>query len=244
MMIASTNPPTVYLYKKFYLMKCSYKFEYDEFKNQSHICSAGYQRRLHTKLVQENDQVELAKVLPLSQVTEAVSYEELAYKLLKEGKIANLNWVEEYMIPEMEKRFYHYFQSYFDQEGAIEDSRIGEYNACEFNIDDNMNFWLLECTTNPNMIPGSEVMRNFQDQLHVDAIPILVAYARQKYVRIKALIQDLMAQMRTKGELTTKHFNETMSFIQSRMKDEPIDNERFDKVFHRINFKRAKASCD
>ena len=58
------------------------------------------------------------------------------------------------MIPEMEKKFYHYFKSYFQAVGEILTPRVGEYNACEFDIDDNLNFWLLECTSNPNMVPG------------------------------------------------------------------------------------------
>ena len=35
-----------------------------------------------------------------------------------------------------------------------------------------------------------------------------------------------------------------MDLIQTNLKDKPIDNEDFDKVFHRIDFNRAKVSCD
>jgi hypothetical protein len=79
---------------------------------------------------------EFDNILPVTQVTEPVTYEEFARRLLAEGKIKDLSWVDTYMIPEMEKRFHHYMQSYFDEAGQWPDPRTGEYKACEFNIDD------------------------------------------------------------------------------------------------------------
>ena len=67
---------------------------------------------------------------------------------MKEGKVKTKSWTQSYMIPEMEKKFYHYFKSYFEEAGDIPTPRVGEYMACEFNL----NFWLHECTSNPNMV--------------------------------------------------------------------------------------------
>ncbi len=78
--------------------------------------------------------------------------------MIEEGKIKDRSWIDTFMIPEMDKRFHHYLSSYFDAEGKLNDPRFGEYNACEFNVDDNLNFWLLECTTEPNMIARPGVM--------------------------------------------------------------------------------------
>jgi hypothetical protein len=51
---------------------------------------------------------ELEKILPFHEITEAVTYDELARRLLKEGKIKDMSWVEDHMIPEMERKFYHF----------------------------------------------------------------------------------------------------------------------------------------
>ena len=40
--VASYHPFILYLHRKLYIMKCSYTFDHGEFKNQTHICSAGY----------------------------------------------------------------------------------------------------------------------------------------------------------------------------------------------------------
>jgi len=50
------------------------------------------------------------------------------------------------MIPEIEKRFNHYFMSYIDTAESLNDPRVGDYKACDFNVDSDLNFWLLECT--------------------------------------------------------------------------------------------------
>jgi hypothetical protein len=192
--------------------------------------------------------LEIAKVLPTTELTEAVTYEEFANRLIKEGKVKDQSWIQSYMIPEMEKRFHHYLQSYFDKAGQIEDLRAGEYNACEFNVDDNLNFWLLECTTNPNMIPGGPgTMMSFQSQLHRDGLPIIAAYSRQKYVRIKRLIADYMAKLiKQKGTklIYTKLYKEVHDRVEEAMKMEDIIDKRYDDVFHRIDFKRAAKTCE
>jgi hypothetical protein len=44
------------------------------------------------------------------------------------------------MIPELEKRVYHYLKSITNDE--LLDARFAEYVACTFNIDSQLNFWL------------------------------------------------------------------------------------------------------
>jgi hypothetical protein len=92
--------------------------------------------------------------MDIKEITEEVTYMEFAEYLIAEGKIKDRSWIDTYMIPEMEKRFSHYFQSYIDSEGSLPDPRFGGYAACEFDVDDNLNFWLLECTPMPNLVPS------------------------------------------------------------------------------------------
>ena len=92
-----------------------------------------------------------------------MTFDEFAQRLLSEGKIESMSWVEEKLIPDLEKKFYHFLEGYNEQEGLINDPRVGEYSACDLNIDSQLNIYLLECTTNPNMTPFElgGVMDNF-----------------------------------------------------------------------------------
>jgi hypothetical protein len=55
MMMVSTNPPIMYLYRNIYYMNCMYPADYPEFKNSSIICNSGYSRRLHEHLRETNN---------------------------------------------------------------------------------------------------------------------------------------------------------------------------------------------
>jgi hypothetical protein len=94
----------------------------------------------------------------------------------------------------MEKKFYHLLHSYFEGAGYWPDPRIGEYQACEIALDDDLNVWILECTANPTWIPKPDaiVLKKYLHQLHKDSIPIMVEYARAKYQRIKRMIKEFL----------------------------------------------------
>ncbi len=44
------------------------------------------------------------------------------------------------MIPEIEKRFNHYFMNYIDTAESLNDTRVGDHKACDFIVDSDLNF--------------------------------------------------------------------------------------------------------
>ena len=82
------------------------------------------------------------------------SFDEFELLLIHEGYDIPIGWANNYLVPEFQKAFTHFFKSLGQTDNVdglfLPDPRVGEYTACDFDIDSNFKLWFLECTMNPN----------------------------------------------------------------------------------------------
>jgi tubulin polyglutamylase TTLL1 len=114
--------------------------------------------------------------------------------LIKEGRISNEMWLDEYLYPRIHRSLIHMVRSTYYT--FVRDSRyklalcsFGEFFAVDFLLDDDLEVWVLEVNYNPQVlaVTPDRILRNFK--MVEDTLEIQFAYVRSKYLRLVAYLK-------------------------------------------------------
>ncbi|CAD8096417.1 unnamed protein product [Paramecium primaurelia] len=227
--IASTYPLIVYAYDSSLIRRCAMPFDKFSLEKSSHVCNTAIvKQKLEGQDLQEDQAFFIEWKLDYLQ--------EL---LLQKKAIKNKKWLNDYLYPKIHNTIQHLIMStqhYFDN-----DSKLSEFFGVDFMITDDLQIYVLEVNSNPQLLkttPG-RILQN--TQLVNDIIEIQVAYLRSKYVRLRSLIKRILSSKSTLQKFD-KEFKEA---YKDKLEPEfPISpNNLFRKIIDK-NLKDSKAYND
>ncbi|CAK77369.1 unnamed protein product (macronuclear) [Paramecium tetraurelia] len=187
--IASTNPPILFGYKKALIKQCALKFNLTDFSKEAHVCNTAITKSLKEDIKQQNNEYYIDWNL-----------EELQDLLLQDGLIISTDWLNEYLMPQIQLKLFHLFNSV--QNKLFKDSRVGEFFGVDFILDQNLELWIFECNRNPNFLVVTEGRKEKFNQLIPDMIYLQLEMVRNRFIRISQFLkQKLIPSIRQKSLL-------------------------------------------
>ncbi|CAK56620.1 unnamed protein product (macronuclear) [Paramecium tetraurelia] len=227
--IASTYPLIAYAYDSSLIRRCATPFDKFSLEKSSHVCNTAIVKtKIEGQDLDEDKQFFIEWKLDYLQ--------EL---LLKQKKIKNKKWLEDYLYPKIHTTIQHLIMStqhFFDK-----DSKLSEFFGVDFMLTDDLQIYVLEVNSNPQLLKTipERIVQN--TKLVKDIVEIQVAYLRSKYVRLRSLITSSL-QSKSNPQKFEKDFNEA---YKDKLEPEfPISsNNLFRKIIDK-NLKDSKAYND
>ncbi|CAD8046757.1 unnamed protein product [Paramecium sonneborni] len=190
--LASTNPIIAYAYDKTLIRRCIVPFDKFSLNKEAHVCNTAIvkstlkQRRSDLDLDDENaDESELFIDWKLDYLQDL---------LLKQGKIKDRKWLQNYLYPTVDRMIIHAIKSV---EGQItRDSRLAEFFAADFILTDDLKIHIMEINYNPQTLKTTLAREKQHTKMTQDMIDIQNAYLRSKYIRFKKIIYKILAKMK------------------------------------------------
>ncbi|CAD8138108.1 unnamed protein product [Paramecium pentaurelia] len=208
--IASTNPIIAYAYDKTLIRRCIAPFDKFSLDKEAHVCNTAIvQSTLQKKgsdlfMNDENsDESELYIDWKLDYLQEL---------LLKQGKIKDTKWLQNYLHPTIDRMIIHAIRS--AQQKFNRDSRLAEFFAADFILTDDLQIHIMEMNYNPQTLKTTLARERQHAKMTQDMIEIQNAYLRSKYLRFKKIITRLANKMnKEKRPLDSLLTNKTIDEI-------------------------------
>ncbi|CAD8140465.1 unnamed protein product [Paramecium octaurelia] len=190
--LASTNPIIAYAYDNTLIRRCIAPFDKFSLNKEAHVCNTAIvkstlkQRGSDLDMDDENaDESELFIDWKLDYLQEL---------LLKQGKIKDKKWLQNYLYPTVDRMIIHSIKSV---EGQItKDSRLAEFFAADFILTDDLKIHIMEINYNPQTLKTTPAREKQHTKMTQDMIDIQNAYLRSKYLRFKKIILKIVAKMK------------------------------------------------
>ncbi|CAD8046668.1 unnamed protein product [Paramecium primaurelia] len=190
--LASTYPIIAYAYDKTLIRRCIAPFDKFSLNKEAHVCNTAIvkstlkQRGSDLDMDDENaDESELF-------IDWKLDY--LQNLLLKQGKIKDKNWLQNYLYPTVDRMIIHAIKSVEGQ--IIRDSRLAEFFAADFIMTDDLKIHIMEINYNPQTLKTTLAREKQHIKMTQDMIDIQNAYLRSKYLRFKKIIIKILAKMK------------------------------------------------
>ncbi|CAD8106689.1 unnamed protein product [Paramecium sonneborni] len=227
--IASTYPLIVYAYDSSLIRRCATPFNKFSIEKSSHVCNTAIlKKKIEAEQMENEEQYYIDWNLDYIQ--------EL---LLKQKKIKNKNWLNNYLYPKIHNAIQHLImstQQFFDK-----DSKLSEFFGVDFMLTDDLQIYVLEVNSNPQLLKTIPYRVIQNTKLVNDIIEIQISYLRSKYIRLKLLIKKILSRKSTIKKFT-KEFKEAY-----KDKLEPQFQISSQNLFRKIidkNLKDSKAYND
>ena len=119
--------------------------------------------------------------------------------LVKIGKVDSLDWLDTILRPAFSRAFIHLARA--GRESMVKDSRFFEFLGVDFLIDEDLNIWLIEVNSIPQIRPSSDKKAIFLTNMISDLIAIEKGYLQSRVKRVTKLF-DSVAEKLLKIETT------------------------------------------
>ncbi|CAD8120836.1 unnamed protein product [Paramecium sonneborni] len=227
--IASTYPLIVYAYDSSLIRRCAMPFNKFSLEKSSHVCN--------TAIVKKKIGAEDLQVDEQFFINWKLDY--LQELLLQQKKIKNKNWLNNYLYPKIHNTIQHLIMS--TQQFYDKDSKLSEFFGVDFMLTDDLQIYVLEVNSNPQLLKTTPDRIKQNTKLVNDIIEIQIAYLRSKYVRLRSLIKKILSSNST-IEKFEKEFKEA---YKDKLEPEfPISPQNLFRKIIDKNLKDSKAYND
>ncbi|CAD8142537.1 unnamed protein product [Paramecium octaurelia] len=214
--LASTNPIIAYAYDKTLIRRCIATFDKFSLDKEAHVCNtAVVQSTLQKKgsdLYMREDNSDESELY----IDWKLDY--LQDLLLKQGKIKDTKWLQNYLYPTIDRMIIHAIRS--TQQKFNRDSRLAEFFAADFILTDDLQIYIMEMNYNPQTLKTTLAREKQHAKMTQDMIEIQNAYLRSKYLRFRKIITKLASRMnKEKRPLDQLLTNKTIDEINSAYVD-------------------------
>ncbi|CAD8170403.1 unnamed protein product [Paramecium octaurelia] len=219
--LASTNPIIAYAYDKTLIRRCIYPFDKFSLLKGAHVCNTAIVKSTLKKMQNEDDDNDSDETDDDDDNNDEISSQEdtlfidwkldhLQEILLKEGRIQNNQWLQNELLPKVDRMIIHAIRS--TQHTFAKDSKLGEFFAADFLLTDDLDLHIMEINYNPQTLNTTEARKQQHFKMVQDMIEISNAYLRSRFTRFQRIIGKLLSELESKKQkgkdLITNHIGQ------------------------------------
>ncbi|CAD8188739.1 unnamed protein product [Paramecium pentaurelia] len=207
--LASTNPIIAYAYDKTLIRRCIYPFDKFSLLKGAHVCNTAIVKSTLKKMQNEDDDDNDSDENDDDDNNDEINSQEdtlfidwkldhLQDILLKEGKIQNKEWLQNELLPKVDRMIIHAIRS--TQHTFAKDSKLGEFFAADFLLTDELDLHIMEINYNPQTLNTTESRRQQHFKMVYDMVDISNAYLRSRYMRFQRIVEKLLKELEEKKQ--------------------------------------------
>ncbi|CAD8093785.1 unnamed protein product [Paramecium primaurelia] len=207
--LASTNPIIAYAYDKTLIRRCIYPFDKFSLLKGAHVCNTAIVKSTLKKMQNEDDDDNDSDENDDDDNNDEINSQEdtlfidwkldhLQEILLKEGKIQNKEWLQNELLPKVDRMIIHAIKS--TQHTFAKDSKLGEFFAADFLLTDELDLHIMEINYNPQTLNTTESRRQQHFKMVYDMVDISNAYLRSRYMRFQRIVEKLLKELEEKKQ--------------------------------------------
>ncbi|CAK79159.1 unnamed protein product (macronuclear) [Paramecium tetraurelia] len=210
--LASTNPIIAYAYDKTLIRRCIYPFDKFSLLKGAHVCNTAIVKSTLKKMQNEDDDNDNDSdetdddddnnndEISSQEDTLFIDWklDHLQEILLKEGRIENNKWLQNELLPKVDRMIIHAIRS--TQHTFAKDSKLGEFFAADFLLTDDLDLHIMEINYNPQTLNTTEARKQQHFKMVQDMIEISNAYLRSRFMRFQRIIGKLLTELESKKQ--------------------------------------------
>lgn len=187
MLIASTNPLTVYYHDGFLRVSL---FEYDTTTENNQVLLTNL--ALNHEIYEKVQQGDLHKGMDEEQLKHAQqwNFERLQAYLLSTGVINDPNWLDNYLRPEFKKAMIHLTR--MTAPNFIKRSNVYELYGVDFILDTDLKLWFIEANAGPALAGYSQTLEPHIRGMIKDHFEIVFGLLRSRMKRVIVFINNMI----------------------------------------------------
>ncbi|CAD8090559.1 unnamed protein product [Paramecium sonneborni] len=212
--LASTNPIIAYAYDKTLIRRCIFPFDKFSLQKGAHVCNTAIVKSTLKKMQNEddddddndndsdenNDDDDNNDEMNSQEDSLFIDWklDHLQEILLREGRIKNKNWLQQELLPQVDRMIIHAIRS--TQHTFAKDSKLGEFFAADFLLSDELDLYIMEINYNPQTLNTTESRREQHFKMVQDMVEISNAYLRSRFIRFQKIIRRLVQELEQKKQ--------------------------------------------
>jgi hypothetical protein len=175
MLIASTNPLILYYHDGF-LRLSLWEYDVNSKEKGVHLTNTEISKKLFEKGNYNGMSEQELRNYQMWNFTKLQSH------LLKNNKIDDGNWINNYLRPAFKKAMIQIVR--MSQDTYLKRSTVWELFGADFMLDNDLNLWFIECNSSPVLKGTSDEKEKFLTKMVADTFEVVMAYVRSRMKRV------------------------------------------------------------